>query len=142
MRYYFNIGTNLGDRHQNVGRAIAALCALGTRCRVSKPMESEPWGFDSANRFLNVGVALDLDLPPHEVLDCVHDIERRLGSAAHRHADGSYADRLVDIDIMAIDDPHGQPVDINTPTLTVPHPHLHDRDFFLLPYQQLKHLLD
>ena len=137
MRYYFNIGTNLGDRHRNMGRAVAALCARGERCRVSEPIVSEPWGFDSANRFLNVGVALDLDLAPHDVLDWLHNIERRLGSAAHRHADGSYADRLVDIDIMAIDDDHGQPVTIHTPTLTVPHPHLYDRDFFLRPYRQL-----
>ncbi|MBO4871532.1 MAG: 2-amino-4-hydroxy-6-hydroxymethyldihydropteridine diphosphokinase [Muribaculaceae bacterium] len=142
MRYYFNIGTNLGCRHQNVGRAIAALCARGTRCRVSDEMESEPWGFQSSNRFLNVGVAVDLDLSPQEVLDWVHGIELRLGSAGHRDENGGYIDRLVDIDIMAIDDNQGRVVTIDMPNLQVPHRHLYDRPFFIIPYRQLKEMTE
>ena len=142
MRYYFNIGTNLGRRHQNVGRAIAALCARGSHCRVSDEMESEPWGFQSSNRFLNVGVAVDLDLSPQEVLDWLHDIEQQLGSASHRDKEGGYIDRLVDIDIMAIDDCDGHRVTIDTPTLQVPHRHLYDRPFFIIPYRQLKEMTE
>ena len=67
-----------------------------------------------------------------EMLDRIHDIERRLGSASHRDADGGYIDRLVDIDFVAIDD-----MVIDTPTLQVPHAHLHERDFFLIPMMQL-----
>lgn len=136
-RYYLNIGTNLGDRHANLRRAIVALSAGTGGCMVSDIIESEPWGFASSNRFLNVGVAVDSTLEPHDLLDWLHDIEHRLGSASHRNADGSYTDRLVDIDIMAIDDEQGNPVVIDTPTLQVPHPHLNDRDFFLIPYHQL-----
>lgn len=140
MRYYLNIGTNLGDRKANLLHAIAALSAGTGGCMVSKMMESEPWGFDTPNRFLNVGVALDSDLEPHAMLDWLHDIEHRLGSASHRNADGSYADRLVDIDIMAIDDGQGRPVVIDSERLQVPHRHLNDRDFFLIPYRELRGL--
>ena len=136
-RYYLNIGTNLGDRHANLRRAIVALSAGTGGCMVSDIIESEPGGFASSNRFWNVGVAVDSTLEPHDLLDWLHDIEHRLGSASHRNADGSYTDRLVDIDIMAIDDEQGNPVVIDTPTLQVPHPHLNDRDFFLIPYHQL-----
>ena len=138
MRYYLNIGTNLGDRKANLMHAIAALSAGTGGCMVSQMIESEPWGFDSPNRFLNVGVAVDSDLDPHAMLDWLHDIERRLGSASHRKADGSYADRLVDIDIMAIDDAEGRPVVVDSARLQVPHRHLYDRDFFLIPYRELR----
>ena len=138
MRYYLNIGTNLGDRHDNLRRAIQALTGGTGDCMVSPVVESEPWGFASDNRFLNVGLALDSDLEPLAMLERIHGIERQLGSASHRDAHGGYVDRLVDIDIMAIDDAEGHPVTIDLPTLQVPHPHLHDRDFFLKPYHWLK----
>ena len=138
MRYYLNIGTNLGDRSKNLQRAIEALTGGTTNWVVSPVVESDPWGFESENRFLNVGLALDSDLEPLAMLDRIHDIERQLGSAAHRDAQGGYVDRLVDIDIMAIDDAQGHPVTIDLPTLQVPHPHLHDREFFWQPYQWLK----
>lgn len=138
MRYYLNIGSNLGDRRENLHRAIAALSGSTGGCMVSHIIESEPWGFESSNRFLNVGVAFDSALSPHEVLRWAQAIERRLGSASHRDEHGNYADRLVDIDIMAIDDDNGQPVTINTPSLQVPHKHLQERDFFLIPLRELR----
>ena len=132
MIYYLNIGSNMGDRRDNLYRAVVALAAGTGGCAVSSIVESEPWGFESENRFMNLGVSLVSDIDPHEMLDRIHDIERRLGSASHRDEQGGYIDRLVDIDIVAIDD-----LVIDTPTLQVPHPHLPDRDFFLLPMTQL-----
>lgn len=132
MIYYLNIGSNIGDRRDNLYRAVVALAAGTGGCAVSSIVESEPWGFESDNRFMNLGVSLDSALEPHEMLDRIHDIERRLGSASHRDEQGGYIDRLVDIDIVAIDD-----LVIDTPTLQVPHPHLPDRDFFLRPMTQL-----
>jgi len=132
MEYYLNIGTNIGDRRDNVYRAVVALSAGNGVCAVSPVIESEPWGFESVHRFMNVGLRLHSDMSPQQMLDHLHDIEHRLGSGAHRDSEGHYIDRLVDIDIMAI----GNLV-IDTPTLQVPHPHLPERDFFLLPMQQL-----
>ena len=131
MNYYLNIGSNMGDRRDNLYRAVGFLAA-DTGCAVSSIVESEPWGFESDNRFMNVGVWLCSDLEPQEMLERIHDIEHRLGSSSHRDEHGGYIDRLVDIDIVAIDD-----LVIDTPTLQVPHPHLPDRDFFLKPMIQL-----
>ena len=132
MDYYLNIGSNTGNRRDNLYRAVAFLVAGTSGGAVSSIVESEPWGFESDNRFLNLGVKLSSDIEPQQMLERIHDIERRLGSAAHRDADGGYIDRLVDIDIVAIDD-----MVIDTPTLQVPHPHLPDRDFFLKPMLHL-----
>ena len=132
MDYYLNIGSNTGNRRDNLYRAVAFLVAGTSGGAVSSIVESEPWGFESDNRFLNLGVKLSSTMSPWQMLERIHDIERRLGSAAHRDADGGYIDRLVDIDIVAIDD-----MVIDTPTLQVPHPHLPERDFFLRPMMQL-----
>lgn len=128
MIYYLNIGTNLGDKRANLRRAIAALTALAGGCQVSPVVQSEPWGYESANRFLNVGVALSSDLAPQAMLRELKQIERQLGSQCHRKPDGTYADRLIDIDIMDTDGPA-----VNLPDLRIPHPHLHERPFFLEP---------
>ena len=122
----------MGDRRDNLYRAVVALTAGTGGSVTSHVVESEPWGFDSDKRFLNIGLWLASDLQPQEMLDHIHDIERRLGSASHRDATGAYIDRLVDIDIVAVDDRI-----IDTPTLKVPHPHLPDRDFFLRPMMEL-----
>lgn len=132
MNYYLNIGSNIGDRRDNLYRAVVALAAGSDSCAISSIVESEPWGFESKNRFMNLGVLLHSDMEPLMMLERIHEIERHLGSAAHRDAQGGYIDRLVDIDIMAIDD-----LVIDTPTLQVPHPHLQERDFFLRPMMQL-----
>ena len=122
----------MGERRDNLYRAVAYLAAGTNGCAVSSIVESEPWGFESDNRFMNLGVMLESDVDPHEMLDRIHDIERRLGSSSHRDSQGNYIDRLVDIDIMAIDE-----MVIDTPVLQVPHPHLAERDFFLGPLMQL-----
>ena len=132
MNYYLNIGSNIGQRRDNLYRAVVALAAGTGGCAVSSIVESEPWGFESDNHFLNLGVSVSSDLEPQQMLDRIHEIERRLGSDSHRDEQGGYIDRLVDIDIVAVDD-----MVIDTPTLQVPHPHLAERDFFLRPMMQL-----
>ena len=133
MNYYLNIGSNIGDRRDNLYRAVVALAACtGGDCAVSPIVESEPWGFESENRFMNLGVCLQSTMSPWQMLERIHEIERELGSASHRDAQGGYVDRLVDIDIVAIDD-----LVIDSPSLQVPHRHLPERDFFLIPMQHL-----
>ena len=132
MDYYLNIGSNMGDRRDNLYRAVVALAAGTSGCAISHIVESEPWGYDSDNRFMNLGLKLSSNIDPYDMLERIHDIERRLGSASHRDDEGRYIDRLVDIDIMAIDD-----MVIDSPTLQVPHPYLPERDFFLRPMMEL-----
>ena len=132
MDYYLNIGSNIGERRDNLYRAVVAMQAGTSGSVTSGIIESEPWGFESDRRFLNLGMWFNSDMEPQDMLDHIHDVERRLGSASHRDADGNYIDRLVDIDIVAIGD-----LVIETDTLQVPHPRLPQRDFFLRPMMEL-----
>ena len=134
MIYYLNIGSNLGDREGNLWAADLRLSLdLGLVTARSAIVESEPWGFESDNGFLNRGIAVESRFSPIEALNIIHDIEYELNHGhGHRDADGNYVDRLVDIDIMAIDD-----LVIDLPSLQVPHRHMPRRDFFLKPMAEL-----
>lgn len=142
MRYYINIGSNIGNRRLNISRAIAAVEKRYGYFELSKAVESEPWGFDSTNSFLNVGMMFETDSEPLDVLHSLQEIESAISPDPHRNPDGSYADRKLDIDIMAIrgdenDGMPGEAVEIDTDELKVPHPHLFDRPFFIGPLREL-----
>ena len=133
MTYYINIGTNLGDRRANIAAAVSALEHLtGAKALCSDAITSPPWGYQSANEFLNMAVAIDSDIAPAHMLALLKRIEDEVGTSVHRNAAGEYCDRIIDLDIMAIDQ-----LTINTPLLTVPHPHLAERRFFIEPFMQL-----
>lgn len=127
-----NIGSNLGNRRLNLSRAIRAVGAEFGDFEMSHVVESAPWGYDSTNSFLNVGMAFHTDLPPCEVLSRLQGIEQAISPESHRTASGGYADRVIDIDIVAIDREI-----IDGDTLKVPHPHLAERRFFLEPLAEL-----
>lgn len=130
---HLNIGSNLGDRRDNLSRAVALLRGrAGHVLAVSDPVESAPWGYDSTNRFLNIGLDIDTSLSPLDLLDTLQAIEREISPMAHRNPDGTYRDRAVDIDIILYDD-----LEIASERLTIPHPLMHRRDFVLTPLRQL-----
>jgi len=133
-RAYINIGSNLGDRRRNLWRGVLALLPLATDGRIdcSDIIESEPAGFASPNRFLNIGVAMNIGCTPHQLLRFTQDVERQLHATPHRDASGSYIDRTLDIDIIAVDD-----IRIDTPELTLPHPRMRQREFVMIPLRQL-----
>lgn len=137
MRIHINIGSNQGDRRALIGQAVALIASAwpDARMRLSRPVESEPWGYESTNRFLNLGVMLDTDAlsSPHYVLRRLLAIERRVGGGApHRGADGDYCDRPVDIDLIAVDR-----LCLSTPELTLPHPRARLRPFVMHPLREL-----
>ncbi len=133
MNYIVNIGSNKGNRGLMISRAIRGISRKFGEFEVSHTVESEPWGFSSPHPFLNVCLMFASDEAPETVLATLQQIEREAGDGgAHRNADGSYSDRAVDIDIVAIDD-----MIINTPALTVPHRHLAERRFFLAPLDEI-----
>ena len=127
-----NMGSNLGDRRLNLSRAMRAIGSRFGDFELSHAVETKAQDFDSPNAFLNAAIMVQTDMDPHVVLSELQAIEKELGSGAHRNPDGSYADRLIDLDIMAIDD-----LTIDTPELTVPHPRLAERRFFLEPLAEL-----
>lgn len=132
MYYIINIGSNLGDRRLNLSRAMRLIGMEFGEFEMSHVVETDPWGYDSPRKFLNVGMMFQSDLPAEQVLAKLQEIERSINASPHRTPDGGYADREIDIDIVAADD-----CVMNTPTLTLPHPHLAERDFFLVPLEEI-----
>ena len=128
MKAYLGIGTNLGNRTANVDQAIEMISKqAGHLLACSSYIETAPWGFRSANRFLNAVVAIDTPYSPHELLKITQSIEREMGRT-HKTVDGNYSDRIIDIDILL----YGNEV-IHTPDLVIPHPLIRQRDFVYGP---------
>ena len=129
---YLSLGSNLGDRHATMQQAILLLGKqAGSVDRVSSAIETEPWGFESANKFLNMCVRITTTLSPEQLFATTKDIEQQLGRTT-KSVNGQYHDRPIDIDILTYDDLH-----INTPSLTLPHPHMHERDFVMIPLREI-----
>ncbi len=132
MYYIVNIGSNLGERRHNLSRAMAAIMRRYGELEMSHVVETEPWGYESPNKFLNVAIMFRSDDTPPEVLAELQKIEHEISGARHRTPEGGYADRIIDIDMIAADD-----TIIDSPALTLPHPHLAERDFFLVPLEEI-----
>ena len=129
---YLSLGSNLGDREQLLRRAIALIDErVGTVQRVSSFIETEPWGFKSEHPFLNAACLVLTTLSPEECLEATQQIERELGRK-RKSRNGIYHDRPIDIDLLMYDD-----VKLSTPTLTLPHPHMQERDFVMIPLREI-----
>ncbi|MDE6444171.1 MAG: 2-amino-4-hydroxy-6-hydroxymethyldihydropteridine diphosphokinase [Muribaculaceae bacterium] len=127
-----NIGSNLGNRRLHLSRAVRMLGERFGNFEISHVVESAPWGYDSTHSFLNLALAFHSDEEPEAILEAIKEIEQSLSSLPHRTPTGEYADREIDIDIIAIDR-----LVVDTPQLTVPHPRLPLRRFFLEPLAEL-----
>lgn len=132
MYVFINIGTNKGNRRLNLSKAMRAVNMEFGMFEMSHVVETEAWGYDSPNKFLNVGMMFQTEIEPKEVLKILQGIEKSISPESHRDKNGKYADRIIDIDIVAIDE-----MIIDEADLKVPHPHLAERDFFLLPMQEI-----
>ena len=131
-KIYLGLGSNLGDRQGNISRAYAEIEKLiGTIVRQSALYESEPWGFESDNSFINSVICCETTLSPHEVLKKTQSIERLLGRT-QKSVDGHYHDRTIDIDILLYDD-----LTVNEPDLKIPHPLMRQRDFVMKPLSEI-----
>ena len=143
---YLSLGSNQGDRVQNMENALSLLnIELKTPYKaVSSFIETEPWGFESDEKFLNAAVRYELDLPegynPEAeglmILEICKDIERCLGRTGEPQfdADGNriYASRPIDIDILLLGDNK-----IDCKELTVPHRLMYERDFVMIPLKEI-----
>ncbi len=129
---YFSLGSNLGDKKRNLSTAIKLMEEqIGVLLRQSAFLETEPWGFQSDNSFVNVAICMETSLEPLEVLAKTQKIERDMGRN-HKSVNREYHDRIIDIDILLYDDLH-----INTPELTIPHPLMEERDFVMIPLREI-----
>ena len=129
---YLSLGSNMGDRENILELSIKEIGKrIGTITKVSSKYETEPWGFVSANKFINMAVEVTTELSPQEVSDRVHQIEDDLGRTRNSNATG-YEDRVIDIDILMIDD-----IVSDNSVLTLPHPKMHLREFVIFPLSEI-----
>jgi len=128
---YLGLGTNLGDKEQNLNDAVTGLSMdVGRIVSLSAFYTSEPWGFNSGNVFSNAVVLVDTNLSPFEVLARTQMIEKNLGRTLKSVT--TYEDRLIDIDILLYDS-----LVIDQPTLKIPHPLMLKRNFVLIPLAEI-----
>jgi 2-amino-4-hydroxy-6-hydroxymethyldihydropteridine diphosphokinase len=129
---YLALGGNVGDSRAILDRAIALLCD-GTEVKLtarSSDYRTPPWGFKYQPAFINLCIAVETTLGPHDLLARAQAIELRLGrDRAHEKRNGP---RTADIDILAYDD-----LTLDTPNLTLPHPRLFERPFVLVPLNEI-----
>ncbi len=131
-RVYLALGSNMGDRRAVMAEAIRMINELvGVVERQSVFYETEPWGFVSANRFVNACLRCSTTLTPHQLLAVTQDIERKLGRT-RKSTGGVYHDRLIDIDILLYDD-----LCMDTPDLCIPHPRMYEREFVMIPLREI-----
>lgn len=129
---YLGLGSNLGNRKENIDEAVRKISGkVGVVERRSSNIETEPWGFDSPNRFVNAAVKCLTELSPRKVLEATQAIEREMGRT-EKSADGCYHDRIIDIDILIYDD-----ITVDEADLKIPHPLIAEREFVLKPLKEI-----
>ena len=131
MRAYVELGSNLGDSQQQLLDAIEALAGLpNTRVLArSRFYRTPPWGMLDQPEFLNAVVVLETPLLPHDLLDALLGIER---DAGRERGGERWGPRTLDLDLLHVD---GKTV--SDERLTLPHPHIAERAFVLLPLSEL-----
>lgn len=143
---YLGLGSNIGNRQQCIADAIRLISErVGTVLRQSSLIETEPWGFQSDNQFLNGVILCETSLTPRQVLKVTQQIERKLGrhkivnrtrealGSSKKSVNRKYNDRPIDIDILLYDD-----LMVDEPDLKIPHPLMHERDFVMIPLNEIK----
>jgi 2-amino-4-hydroxy-6-hydroxymethyldihydropteridine diphosphokinase len=122
----------LGERQANIERAIELISErVGEVIRRSSLIETEPWGFESENKFLNGVILCETTLTPRQVLRKTQKIERDMGRKK-KTSSLQYSDRPIDIDILLYDD-----LTVDEPDLKIPHPRMQEREFVMIPLKEI-----
>lgn len=126
---YLLLGTNLGNRTENLSKATAAIrMFLGRVDQQSHVYETEPWGRPHQPTFYNQAIQITTPCSPLETLHLIKQVEFLLG----RDNKEKWAPRIIDIDILFFDD-----LAFESPLLTIPHKHITDRKFTLEPLKEI-----
>ncbi|MGB5925907.1 MAG: 2-amino-4-hydroxy-6-hydroxymethyldihydropteridine diphosphokinase [Dehalococcoidia bacterium] len=125
---YLGLGSNLGEREENLCQALALLSPKANLEKMSSIYETKPVGYKEQPLFLNLVCRIATDAPPDELLHFAKDIETRMG----RVPSFPNAPRTIDIDILFYEDRI-----MSTQDLTIPHPRLQGRAFVLIPLAEI-----
>lgn len=125
------LGSNLGDRYAALQRALELLGEeAGEITALSSVWETEPWGFDADEKFLNMVAVIKTSRRPAQLMQLFRSIEGRMGRK--RSGGGKYESRIIDLDILLWEERV-----ISIPGLEVPHPKIADRRFVLEPLSEV-----
>jgi 2-amino-4-hydroxy-6-hydroxymethyldihydropteridine diphosphokinase len=128
---FLGIGSNLGDRKKNLDDAIGRIEEyIGIVIASSSIYETEPWGFQVEEEFLNIVVKVETILEPSGLLGRILMIEALLGRI---RSEKQYSSRVIDIDILLYED-----LILDELTLKIPHPLMHKRRFVLVPLCEIE----
>jgi len=125
---FLSLGSNLGDRLNNLQDAIRSLPPNVQPLSQSRIYETDPWGYVDQPAFLNLVIKASTELSPKKLLAFIKKMEVVLG----REKAFRYGPRLIDLDILFYDD-----LVLDSPDLTIPHPRLSERAFVLIPLAEV-----
>jgi 2-amino-4-hydroxy-6-hydroxymethyldihydropteridine diphosphokinase len=127
---FVGLGSNLDDPAAQLQRTIAALARLpGTQLRrASRLYRTPPWGLVEQPEFVNAVAELSTTLGARELLAALQALEREAGRARERR----WGPRVLDLDLLLYDE-----LQLDEPGLHLPHPHLHERAFVLVPLAEI-----
>lgn len=130
MKAVLGIGTNIGNRLENIENVYFSLSLLpNTKIIIkSSVYETEPWGYEQQDRFLNCAVLIETELSPNALLGACLGIEAALGRV-RKFKNGP---RIIDVDVLLLEN-----TELSTDELTVPHKFIRQRDFVLVPLHDL-----
>jgi 2-amino-4-hydroxy-6-hydroxymethyldihydropteridine diphosphokinase len=130
---YLSLGSNLGDRAQNIARAMTALRARGVRITSRSSLyETEPVDVRGGGWFLNCVAEGETNMTPQQFMQMILIIERSLGRLRPQVSEGPKEPRTIDIDILLF----GSSV-MDTPELKIPHSRIAQRKFVLVPFSEI-----
>ncbi|MBR0719608.1 2-amino-4-hydroxy-6-hydroxymethyldihydropteridine diphosphokinase [Bradyrhizobium liaoningense] len=126
------LGGNVGDVRATFKKAIAHICGMAQAALVARSSDytTPPWGDEDQNPFINACIEIETSLDPHALLFVTQKVEQKFGRI--RAKERRWGPRTLDLDLIAYDD-----VSLKTPDLTLPHPHLFERAFVLVPLAEI-----
>lgn len=128
---YIGVGTNLGDRLGHIRMAKKELISHGIEViRTASVYETQPWGFESEDLFFNTVFECRSSMGPLDCLKTLQFVEKKIGRS--RTPGSGYESRIIDLDILLFKDQQ-----ITLPELTVPHPYISERQFVIIPMNEL-----
>lgn len=127
---FIGLGSNQGNKIENCEQAIEEILKIDSHQLVSRSSwyMTQPWGKDNQDWFINGVIQIKTCLDPYEILKRCKEIEFRLG----RKPNVSWGPRPIDIDILFYNN-----LMIETSELKIPHPHIHQRNFVLIPMAEI-----
>ncbi|MBN1633609.1 MAG: 2-amino-4-hydroxy-6-hydroxymethyldihydropteridine diphosphokinase [Ignavibacteria bacterium] len=129
-RVFLGLGSNIGNRLNYISNAVSEIKNNGKNSliKLSSLYETEPWGKKQQNLFINIVIEISTSLSPDELLLLIKDTEKKLGRAVR----SKWSEREIDVDILFYDD-----LVIKKKGLEIPHPEIQNRNFVLIPLNEI-----